>query len=266
MPIVTENHLRDQIRQPHPGMTVTLPVGSRFTPAALDFIKQWKIEVVFAESEDRASSDDSRHHEMNTKPAWDNPGAFPVVLSGDLPHCITCGMPVHPKPEHMTQLDATHFSPKNTPRIRFRGKMDTLNALFLLVQARARTENIPHLAEHLNTLAAYCREITSAEYNNRDIEPLVLDGLNDDELRQVTHDPKKTIGIPHLIPGTDSLEILHWLNLVRCQVREAELTCLDAFLPLEGQSTRPDLVRAVNRLSNAVYYLELMFVAGKLSA
>jgi len=265
MPIVTETYLRNQIRQPQEGMAITLPKDSRFSPSAMDFIKQWKIEVGYSETESAAVEPTGGPGEAGVNPAWDKPGAFPVVLSGDLPRCSTCGMPVNPKPEHMTQLDATHFSPKNTPRIRFRGRMDTLHALFLLVLARATAEQLPQLAQSLNTLAAYCREITSAEYNQRQVAPLVLNGLNEDELRQATHQPEKAIGIAHIVPGPDDPEMLHWLNLVRCQVREAELTGLDAFAPLGSEAAeQPDLVRAVNRLSNAVYYLELLLVAGKI--
>ena len=260
MPIVTESQLRDQIRQPQQGMTITLPKNTQFSPAAMDFIQHWKIEVVYGEIELAAVE----AVDGGKKPSWDKPSHFPVALSGELPRCTTCGMPVKPKPEHMTQLDASYFSPKNTPRIRFRGKMDTLQALFLLVLARAKADNLPGLAERLTTLAASTREITSAEYNHRPVAPLVLDGLSDEDMHKATHNPEATIGVPHVVPGPDDPEMLHWLNLLRCQVREAELTGLDAFAPLGGELSEPELVRAVNRLSNAVYYLALLFVAGKL--
>ncbi len=263
MPIITENQLRELIRQPQEGMTVTLPQGTRFSPSAQDFIKHWKIAVQFGEE----SSELQPYFEETgpaEKPGWDKPGAFPVVLTGDLPRCTTCGMPVKPKPEHMTQLDARHFSPKNSPRIRFRGKMDTLHSLTLLVLARAKAESLPALAEALSTLAAYCREITSAEYNQRQVQPLSLLGLDEEALRKATHNPESAIGVAHIVPAPGDPEILHWLNLLRCQVRETEITALDAFMPLGSAGEEPDIVRAINRLSNAVYYLELLFVAGKL--
>jgi ethanolamine utilization cobalamin adenosyltransferase len=264
MPIITETQLRDLIRQPQLGMTITLPKDTRFSPSAMDFINHWKLEVVYGDKAHNAVDSTGESDESGEKPAWDSPGEFPVVFSGEQPRCITCGMPVKPKPEHMTQVDAEHFSPKNTPRIRFRGKMDTLNAFFLLVLVRAKTENLPQLADRLGTLAAYCREITSAEYNQRRVEHLVLDGLGDEELHKATHHPEKVIGVPHLVPGADDSEMLHWLNLMRCQVREAELIGLDAFAPYGDQPKNSDLVRAVNRLSNAVYYLALMYYAGKM--
>ncbi len=261
MPIITEAQLRDQIRQPRQGMTVHLPPDARLSPSAQDFINQWKMDIVYGEA---AASPAEPAGDEAPRAGWDKPGAFPVVLSGELPRCTTCGMPVKPKPDHMTQLDAEHFSPKVHDRIRFRGKMDTLHGFFLLVIARARAENLPRLAEMLSTLAAYCREITSAEYNHRKVEALLLDGKTDEELRKATHNPEASIGIPHIVPAPEDPEILHWLNLVRCQVREAEIVALDAISSHGGQPEDPDLARAVNRLSNAVYYLELLFVAGKL--
>ncbi len=260
MPIITEAQLRDQIRQPRQGMTIHLPPDARLSPSAQDFINQWKMEIVVGEAPGAAAP----AGEETPRAGWDKPGVFPVVLTGELPRCTTCGMPVTPKPDHMTQLDAEHFSPKVHDRIRLRGKMDTLHGYFLLVIARARAENLPKLAEMLCTLAAYCREITSAEYHRRKVDALLLDGKTDDDLRKATHNPEASIGIAHIVPAPDDPEILHWLNLVRCQVREAEIVALDAISSHGGQPEDPDLAKAVNRLSNAVYYLELLYVAGKL--
>lgn len=263
MPIVTETQLRNQIRQPQKGMTVRLPADARLSPSAQDFIKEWNMEVTF--EGESVNLPDSKPIDSPAKPAWDKPGEFPVVLTGDLPRCTTCGMPVKPKPDHMTQLDSQHFAPKTHPRIRFRGKMDSLHALFLLVSALARREKRNRLAELLGTLAAYCREISSAEYNQRKVAPLEMDGKSDDELRKATHTPEESIGISHIVPGSQDPELLLWLNWLRSQVRETEIVALEAFTVYEAtEPQEPELIKAVNRLSNAVYYLELLFAAGKL--
>lgn len=259
MPIVTEAQLRNQIRQPQKGMSVHLPANARLSPSAQDFLKEWNMEAIFTDAASAPAS------ESAAKAGWDKPGEFPVVLTGDLPRCATCGMPVKPKPEHLTQLDSQHFAPKTHPRIRFRGKMDTLHAHFLLASAQAAKEERRRLAQLLGSLASYCREISSAEYNQRKVAPLELDGKSDDELRQATHAPEKSVGIPHLVPGPQDSELLLVLNLLRCQVREVEITGLDAFSCCGmAEPHEPELARAVNRLSNAVYYLELLFAAGKL--
>ncbi|HNR97364.1 MAG TPA: hypothetical protein PKJ21_09505 [Anaerolineae bacterium] len=45
MPIVTETELRDKIRVPRLGVVLSFPPGTRFSPSAQDFIKQWRIEI-----------------------------------------------------------------------------------------------------------------------------------------------------------------------------------------------------------------------------
>lgn len=252
MAILTESEIRDLIRQPQPGMTLTVPPGTRLSPSAQDFVKHWKLELRFGVPE--------REHA-----AWDKPAEFPVELTGETPACSVCGMPVSVKPEHLTQLDASHFAPKNIPRIRFRGKIDTLQSLCLLAAARAKALSCPALADYLDILAAYCREIMSAEYNERPVAPLTLAGVDEEAIHKATHHPEETFGIPHVIPTSSDPELLHWLNVLRCESREVELIALDAFAAApDYRVVQPALVRAVNRFSSAVYYLELRYVAGKL--
>lgn len=265
MTVVTEADLRNRIRRPQCGDSITVAAGTRFSPAATDYIQQWQLRVVY-EGGEGAQANVRATTSETVKPEWDRPGSFPVALAGELPRCTTCGMPVTGKPEHLTQVDAGHYAPKNSPRIRFRGKLDTLQGLCLLAAARARTFNLPQMADHLDTLAAYCREILSAEYNGRAAAPIALAGLDEAALRKATHDPRQFVGIDHIVPGADDHEMLHWLNYLRCQVREAELVALDALAPYPGVMVgHPSLAAAVNRLSSAIYYLELLFRAGKLT-
>ena len=49
MSVVTEAELRDKIRVPRLGIVLAFPPGTRFSPSAQDFIKQWKIEIRYEE-------------------------------------------------------------------------------------------------------------------------------------------------------------------------------------------------------------------------
>ncbi len=257
MAIMTETELRERIRQPQPGMTLPVPPGTRFSPAAQDFIKHWQLEVVVAETPPPAAE------AAEARPAWDRGAEFPINTTGPLPTCTTCGMPVTAKPEHLTQLDAEHFAPKTSPRIRFRGKMDTLHALVLLVGAQAREAKRTDLAGHLDTLAAYCREMMSAEYHERPVAPLTLAGVDEETLHEATHHPDAVLKVSHILPGAGDPALLLWLNYLRCQARETEIAALDAFAAgPEYRVTQPSLLKAVNRLSSAVYYLELLYKVG----
>lgn len=258
--IFTESELRE-LWQNGRGRLPAFAPGTRFSAAAQDFLKTHQLDVEIAEATPHLSSPAAR-------PEWDKPGAFPVVLSGPAPVCLECGQPLSRKPEHLTQLDTGHFAPKTLPRLKLRGRVDSLHALVLLTAALARRHRLPELAAQLDTVAAYCREILSAEYQARPVAPLVMAGMSEEELHAISHWPDRHLGMAHLVPGPDDHEILHWLNVLRTQVREVEVVALEAF----PQTGWPDatglgvsLAHALNRLSSALYVLELWFKSGRLS-
>jgi ethanolamine utilization cobalamin adenosyltransferase len=258
MSIITESELRE-LWQNGRGQIPPFPPGTRFSAAAQDFLKSNQISVRF-DAVERESSDPRQAD-------WNKPGSFPVVLTGPRPVCSECGQTFQHKPEHLTQIDAGHFAPKTNPRLIFRGRVDSLNGLVMLTASIARRFELPDLARQLDTLAAYCREIMSAEYNLRPVAPLSLLGKSEEELHEISHWPDKHLGIAHLIPGPHDHEILHWLNVLRTQAREVEVVALQAFPPdgLDPAEVGASLARALNRLSSAVYVLELYFQSGKLS-
>ena len=244
MAVITEAELRELWRNGQ-GTLPSFPAGVRFSASAQDFLKSHGLTATIAGAPAEIRAD------------WDKPGTFPVVLSGDLPVCAECGQPVRAKPSHMTQLDATTYAPKTAPRLKLRGRVDSLHAFVMLAAAVARRERLVALSAHLDTLAAYCREIMSAEYNVRPVAPLTLAGMNEAQLHAISHWPDRHLGIDHIVPGAADSEMLHWLNVVRTQAREVEVVALETFVPT-------DLAHALNRLSSAVYVLELMLKAGKL--
>ena len=256
--VITEAELRELWRDGKNALP-SFPPGARFSPAAQDFLKAHKLEIRFETSPSLISNLPPPTSNFQP-PAWDKPAAFPVVLTGPVPVCEVCGQPLPYKPDHMTQLNAGHFAVKTHPRIKFRGKLDTLHALVMLVAAEARRYQLPQLAQHLDTLAAYCREIQSAEYHARAVQPLALAGKTEAEIHDISHWPDKHLGLPHLTPGPDDHAILHWLNVLRATARETEILALEVF-----SMDKADLARALNRLSSGIYYLELLFKAGKMS-
>ena len=78
--------------------------------------------------------------------------------------------------------------------------------------------------------------------------------MTEEELRSRSHRPQDFWGQPHFMPAaSDGAEVV-WLNRCRCAVRSAELAACKAFETAEG-SSRPDLIRALNRMSSGVYLL-----------
>lgn len=242
MTIITESELRE-LWQNGRGRIPAFPPDARFSDSAREFLREHKIE--FQTSSETVSAD------------WNKPGTFPVLLSGPVPVCSECGQLIKHKPEHMTQLDAGHFAPKTTPRLVLRGRVDSLHAFIMLAASKARGFGMTALAGHLDTLAAYCREIMSAEYNMRPVAPLTLLGKSEEELHQISHWPDRHLGIQHIVPGPEDHEMLHWLNVLRTQAREVEVVALEA-------GPIANLPQAFNRFSSAVYVLELYWKAGKL--
>ena len=154
------------------------------------------------------------------------------------------------KPEHMTHLDGSTLVPKTHPRIIFRGKMDTLEAELLLAIGM-----VPGMGGELGEILTFARKLLRSEVLGTPVEDVALLGLSEGELRQHSHFPQEHYGIPHFMPeATDGAEIA-WLNRARCAAREAELAAAEAFSDQEGQMTRQDLLRAMNRMSSAIYLL-----------
>ncbi len=265
MTIITEAELR-QMWQGGRGTIAPLPDNVRFTPSARDFINQWHIEIFYLDEtapvavQTEATKANNLAPNNPARPAWDKSAQFPVNLTGPLPVNIARGRVASGRPGPMAQPD-----PKTNPRFLFRAKMDTLQAQFLLAIVQARRFNLPDLVDYLTTLAAYCREIASAEYNNRVTSPLQLAGLNEAEIHERAHWPDHSLDLNHVVPGPHDHEMLLQLNLLRCQIHETELVAANAFTKTDSQLTRPDWIRALVRLSNAIYYLALLFKAGKIT-
>ena len=228
MPIITEAELRDRIRRPRRGMKVAVPRGARFSPAARDFIAQWGFEIV----EETASP----AHPEQTSPS-------PLPQAGQ----AAVGVPAGPR-----------------STLRFRRKMDSVQALFRLTAARARSWQLPALARHLDELADHCQEIVDAEQQGRPVRPLRLAGMDETTFIQKKQQPGEDA--LHHAPTPEDHEMLHWLNYLRAQVREAQVDGVDTSAPPSlSEPTPPDLTQALESLINAIDYLALSFKTGKLS-
>lgn len=259
MAVVTESDLRAQLRRPTQGARVAVPAGHRLSPAAQDFVKQWSLEIV--ESGETGPGPRAQTPHRSPVAEWDTDAVFPVRLSGPIPTCTTCGSEVRSKPSAITQLNAGHFAPKTHPRIIFRGKVDSLLATVMMAENRAIAAGERELVLHLATLAAYCRELTAAEYNEREAAELRLRGECADDIHRVTHDPVGALGIEHLTIDGASTELQHWLNLCRTQTRELEVVAEQTF----ESAHHPygvSICHATNRLSSAFYALQLRLEAG----
>ncbi|MDO4718479.1 MAG: hypothetical protein Q4B08_13075 [Propionibacteriaceae bacterium] len=255
MRVVTEAQLREQLRCPVVGAQVVVPAGARLSPSAADFVAQWQLVVVDDQPPKPPAKPESTHQ------GWDTPSVFPVQPVHH-PRCTTCGGEVTKKPSSLTQLDDDHFALKTHPRIELRGKLDSLHAMVLLVQRIALDSDAPRTEADLGTLAAYCRELLSAEYHERPCGELSLGEVSEAEMHRATHDPLSALGLEHLTIDSSEPVLQHWLNVLRTQCRELEIAAMHTF----GEPPPPygaAICHGLNRLSSAFYFVALHLKAGR---
>ena len=218
--LYTEEAARDNIRTREGRRVFFLGKNDRLTSAARDFLARERIEILPAEEA--------------------KPQRYRLLGGGFLEE----------KPKHMTHLDGTTLVPKTHPRILFRGKLDSLEARLLLCRLE-----VPEFDRELGEILDYTRRLLRWEVLGQPVEEGALFGLTEQELRRRSHFPQDYYGQPHFMPeASDGKRMIH-LNLARTAAREAELAAAAAFTGPEGTVTRPDLIRAMNRLSSAIYLL-----------
>ena len=158
------------------------------------------------------------------------------------------------KPEHMTHLHGNVLVMKNHPRIVLRGKLDSLEAAIVQLQVKADRAKLTGLVQDLDNLLNYCRQVLGSEVTEKPLQDQKILGLDEGQLRKMSHDPKEYFGIGHVLPSYGMGEIGADLNALRTQSREVELAAINAFCK-EGQVQREDLLQGLNRLSSAIYIL-----------
>lgn len=154
------------------------------------------------------------------------------------------------KPEHMTHLNGEVLVPKTHPRIRFRGKMDTLEAELILCQL------VPGAPEGaLGEILDLSRKILRCDVLEEPLRQDTLCGLTQEEQRKRSHMPQDYYGQPHFMPQASDGSVIAGLNRARCFAREAELAAVEAFSNRDGNLIREDIPKALNRMSSMLYLL-----------
>lgn len=219
--LYTEDMVCQNLRNREGKRVFYLAKGDTLTPGARDWLSRERVEILPAEM---AKPDCYR------------------LLSGAL---------LTEKPEHMTHLNGNVLVLKTHPRIRFRGKMDTLEGELLWCALQSDGQLRKDLEEILNL----ARLLICCDVLEEDVPEGKLCGLTAEELRSHSHRPQDYYGQTHFMPEiSDGAQILR-LNRCRCAAREAELAAAAAFTDENGNATRTDILRAMNRMSSMLYIL-----------
>ena len=177
-------------------------------------------------------------------------GILPAQQAKEEAYRLINGAVLPEKPEHMTHLNGDVLVSKTHPRIAFRGKLDTLEAELILCQLAS-----PELVTPVGEILALSRRLIRCDVLDEPVTEEKLWGLTAEELRKRSHFPQDYYGQPHFAPSAGDGEVIVRLNRARCAAREAELTAVEAFSDREGNPTRVDILRCLNRISSAIYIL-----------
>ena len=218
--LLTEKEVRDNLRNRAGKRVFYLGKGDQLSSTARDFLCRERIEILPAEQA--------------------KPDRYRLLNGGYLEE----------KPEHMTHLNREFLVPKTHPRIVFRGKMDTLEGELILCQLAAK-----HLEKPLGEILAAARLLISCDVLQQAVPEEKLCGLSPEEIRTRSHFPQDYYGQPHFMPDVEDGMVMARLNRTRCAAREAELAAVEAFSDREGNPTRVDILRALNRMSSMLYLL-----------
>ena len=143
---------------------------------------------------------------------------------------------------------------KSTTRIALRGKLDSLNAQIVFLQAVSQN---PEYISDLEDVRQIVRTLQMCEASDEVFEEsFSLWGMSEDEIHSRSHNPAKFFGKGHILPHHDMQKESAGLNLLRTQIREVELCACSAF----EESDYLRLCHVLNRLSSAVYILTYKFL------
>ena len=160
------------------------------------------------------------------------------------------------KPEQMTHLNGNTLVPKTHPRIRFRGEMDALEAELMLCQL-----NCEEWRAELGEILALARKLIRCEVMGEPVEAQKLCGLTEAEQRSRSHRPQDYYGQTHFMPEYTDGPVILGLNRCRVAARRAELAAAAAFTDGDGNPTRVDILRALNRMSSMLYLIMVQLKA-----
>lgn len=252
---ITENALRLELRNSQPEVYY-VPNGSMLTPAAREYLQQRKIKI--AKEGEPVKGGGPRIV------ATEVPPAQPVELADQAkPKYVDyeTGAFYMTKPEFMTQLFGNKLVAKNHPRILFRGKLDSLQALVVLDQILIG-DGSEKLVADLDNILGVLREIMRCDVLDEEYRGETIIGLSHAELRERSHNPQKFFNIKQMVlPDKSMGREYALLNQLRTAVRETEVAAVDAFS--DGKKfTRGDIIEELNRLSSAVHIMMCMYLAG----
>lgn len=238
MRLISEDEIRKMIEE-KPVKTFCIPKGKILSPAAKDYLNCHLIRIGTAK--DRARTP-------------------PRALYYD----YKTGAPYSEKPECMTHMYGNRLVEKDAPMIRYRGKLDRLQAEIIMAEAvAAQSGESRKLIGDLEEMLRASRELMRCELLKEPVNIERLLGLNHEELREHSHHTDRYYGVSVMEQPTYERGVCFaHLNLLRTSVRETEVLAAAAFREENGIG-RTDIIEVLNRMSSAFHIMMCRYIAGE---
>lgn len=252
MKVITEAVLRNELRSDVPEVYF-IPEGKILSPAAREYLQQKKIKIAKEPAAASSAADVYAVAQVGERGA-----AEPKYVDYE------SGAFYFEKPEHMTHLHGNILVHKSHPRIVFRGKLDSLQALVVWAQAFIRKAGGgQQLIEDLSDVLHILREMMRCDVLDEKFVNERIIGFNHAELRERSHDPMKYFRIKQmLLPDYSQGEVYALLNQIRTSVRETEIAAVQGFASAR-KAERADIIQGLNRMSSAMHIMMCKYLAGE---
>jgi ethanolamine utilization cobalamin adenosyltransferase len=230
----------------------------KLTPSALQFLSERRIKIIEVKEGQSGGSSTSTSNASQKQAV-----AIPLKEPENGYLLLDSGQVVEEKPEAYTHLKGKMLVPKNHKRIRFRGQLDKLEALFIDTIIEIQNTGLRELVIDLETIFEYTKKIMRAEVLTEELPFIEFRGWSDSEIREYSHYPDKYFGVKHFTPDPKYGKVVAKLNLLRAQIRELEIAAVDAFYQEGTKSVeRQDIVMALNRMSSLLYITMCQYMGG----
>lgn len=156
--------------------------------------------------------------------------------------------------ELKTSLNAREKIFKSDFRIELRGRLDSLNAQIILFQANSDSREF---IQDLEEVRSIINKIQACEACGKIFsEKLILWELDEDEIHERSHNPKKFFNKGHLLLNYKMGRIASEINFLRTLIRETEICACRAF----NDADSFNIIHVLNRLSSALYILIYKYI------
>ena len=270
MKVITEALIRAELKATQPEVYY-IPEGKILSPAAREYLQSMQIGIELEKN--RMVGEKEKKADLAAGISADTRSSKDVDVTGgekkSSPAKYTdyeTGAGYDVKPEHMTQIYANMLVDKDHPRIKYRGKLDRLQAEVINAQCVIKKEGAyTLLIDELDNILSILREMMRCEVMDEPFSNDTIIGLNHKELRERSHNPMKFYNIKQMLLPDYKMGIVHSaLNVIRTSIREAEVIAVSAFKQ-NRKLERTDIIEELNRLSSALHIMMCRYLAGEYS-